>query len=127
MLSGVAPPQPASAPKNTPRARLWVLLAALAVLSSAGLLLGLHWQRSQAKAAPQPYAVGWRPVVSFSGHGSTQTEPFAIETGQWRIKWKTTPRSAGAEAGERGVLERQSASIAASNRGDASEISSANK
>jgi hypothetical protein len=33
--------------------------------------------------------VGWEPVVSFSGHGSSQSEAFNIEAGQWRIKWET--------------------------------------
>jgi hypothetical protein len=32
--------------------------------------------------------VGWRPIVSFSGHGDSQTESFNIESGQWRIRWE---------------------------------------
>jgi hypothetical protein len=35
-------------------------------------------------------AIGWRPVGSWSGRGSTQTDSFNIESGQWRIKWKTS-------------------------------------
>jgi hypothetical protein len=31
--------------------------------------------------------VGWRPVISLSGSGPSQTESFNIDTGQWRIKW----------------------------------------
>src|ERR1051326_130951 len=38
--------------------------------------------------------VGWRPIVSFSGRGASQTESFNIESGQWRIKWETTNESA---------------------------------
>jgi hypothetical protein len=33
--------------------------------------------------------IGWRPVTTFSGHGDVQTDSFNIESGQWRIKWKT--------------------------------------
>jgi hypothetical protein len=33
--------------------------------------------------------VGWQPVVSFSGHGNSQSEAFNIDSGQWRIKWET--------------------------------------
>src|SRR5437868_5224760 len=33
--------------------------------------------------------VGWQPVVSFSGHGNSQSEAFNIDSGQWRMKWET--------------------------------------
>jgi hypothetical protein len=33
--------------------------------------------------------VGWQPVISFSGHGNSQSEAFNVDSGQWRIKWET--------------------------------------
>lgn len=33
--------------------------------------------------------VGWEPVVSFAGHGDSQSEAFNIDSGQWRIRWET--------------------------------------
>ena len=44
---------------------------------------------SPPKAESQAVRVGWRPVETFSGHGSTQTQSFEIGSGQWRIKWET--------------------------------------
>lgn len=43
-------------------------------------------------SAPPPAKpqVGWRPIVSFSGRGDTQTDSFNMEGGQWRIRWKTS-------------------------------------
>ena len=43
--------------------------------------------------------LGWSPVFSLSGRGSTQTESFEIDTGQWRIKW-TVASEEGQEAPE---------------------------
>jgi hypothetical protein len=37
---------------------------------------------------PTAVTVGWRPLESFSGRGSTQTQSFDIGSGQWRIKWE---------------------------------------
>jgi hypothetical protein len=34
--------------------------------------------------------VGWSPIGTWSGRGSTQTDSFNIESGQWRIKWEAT-------------------------------------
>jgi hypothetical protein len=49
------------------------------------------------KAAVSHIQVGWRPIVSLSGTGPSQTESFNIESGQWRIKWsarsQTSPDS----------------------------------
>ena len=55
----------------------------LAALLAAVLLAACH-------SAPKPTLIGWRPIVTFSGHGDSQTESFNIETGQWRIKWTTS-------------------------------------
>jgi hypothetical protein len=99
--TGGRPPQvlPTEKPRNRHR---WVVLLALFV-AAAAFLLGLYWPRPQkAKAAPKAFAMGWRPVTTFSGHGSTQTESFSIETGQWRIKWATKAQTSDAQisAGE---------------------------
>jgi len=48
--------------------------------------------------AAQREAVVWRPLGSWSGHGSMQTEPFISDTGSLRLTWKTsneTPPGAG--------------------------------
>jgi hypothetical protein len=52
------------------------------------LSLALTACRPEPKAAAKQNLVGWRPVVSISGNGPSQTESFNIESGQWRIKWK---------------------------------------
>jgi hypothetical protein len=40
--------------------------------------------------------VVWRPLGSWSGHGSTQTEPFISNTGSLRLTWETShERAAG--------------------------------
>src|SRR4051812_37999748 len=36
--------------------------------------------------------VGWRPIVSLSGNGPSQSDSFNIETGEWRIKWTARSR-----------------------------------
>jgi hypothetical protein len=46
--------------------------------------------RTEPKPEAQPPTVGWRPIVSFSGQGDSQTESFNIESGQFRIKWVTS-------------------------------------
>jgi hypothetical protein len=56
--------------------------------------------RSQAKqtAAPAEHNVVWRPLGSWSGHGSLQTESFTSETGTLRIRWEAA-REAGSVPG----------------------------
>ena len=34
--------------------------------------------------------VGWRPIISWTGRGDSQTDSFDIGSTQWRIKWETT-------------------------------------
>jgi hypothetical protein len=57
---------------------------------AAGAVLLNGACRSESKPPAKPAAVGWVPIALFSGHGDEQTESFNIESGQWRIKWKTT-------------------------------------
>ena len=55
------------------------LLAAMAAIGLAGCGSGDSGK----------VLVGWQPVISFSGHGNSQSEAFNVDTGQWRIKWET--------------------------------------
>ncbi|HUI79495.1 MAG TPA: hypothetical protein VLY24_16335 [Bryobacteraceae bacterium] len=48
---------------------------------------------SNPQVEPKPATVGWRPVETFSGRGSTQTQSFDIGVGQWRIKWEAQNES----------------------------------
>jgi hypothetical protein len=45
------------------------------------------------RANPKPQdaapSVVWRPLGSWSGHGSLQTESFTSETGALRVRWET--------------------------------------
>ena len=59
------------------------------VLIVAVLATGACRSRPEPKVESKPAAVGWRPIETFSGHGSTQTQSFNIESLQWRIKWET--------------------------------------
>jgi hypothetical protein len=34
--------------------------------------------------------VGWRPLGSWTGRGSSQTESFQLESGEVRLRWQTT-------------------------------------
>jgi hypothetical protein len=69
-------PMPGSVLRVT--AALWLLT----VVSSLGCGSAPH-------PDPKPPQVGWRPIISFSGSGSEQTESFNIESTEWRIKWET--------------------------------------
>jgi hypothetical protein len=54
----------------------------------------------RASAQPQPAArgVSWRPLGSWSGRGSLQTESFTSETGALRVRWETKlPAAAAAQ------------------------------
>jgi len=39
-------------------------------------------------------AVVWRPLGSWSGRGSVQTDPFISDTGSLRLRWETTNEAA---------------------------------
>ncbi len=62
-------------------------LAAMVTLVVAGVA-----SRARPKAAEE-IGVAWRPLGSWSGHGSTQTESFISETGFLRVKWNTRAES----------------------------------
>ncbi len=63
-------------------------------LAIVALVLASCACRSKPPAREKQLLVGWRPVGAWSGRGDTQTESFNIESGQWRIKWKTSNESA---------------------------------
>jgi len=42
----------------------------------------------------QSATVVWRKLGSWSGHGSTQTDPFISDTGSLRLRWETRDESA---------------------------------
>lgn len=66
-------------------------------LALACLVLSTVACRSEAKPAPKTVVV-WRPMASWSGRGSIQTESFTSDTGGFRVTWETrneTPASTG--------------------------------
>ena len=61
------------------------------VLAGAGLL---HVScRGNAPAARTPTVV-WRPLGSWAGRVSMQTDPFISDTGSLRLRWETTNEAA---------------------------------
>jgi len=50
--------------------------------------------QTAAKPAHKQSVMAWRPVASWSGHDSQQTDSFNMDTGQWRIKWETSDQAA---------------------------------
>ena len=72
-------------------------LAFAAVIAAALAAAGCHSE--PAAADSRPTHVIWRRVAAFSGHGSTQTESFSVESGAVRVRWTTShesPKGAGA-------------------------------
>jgi hypothetical protein len=65
------------------------------------------------RASPKPQSaargVVWRPLGSWSGRGSLQTESFTSETGALRVRWETKLPSGGPE---RTVLHQADAPLA---------------
>jgi hypothetical protein len=78
---------------NSPHLRLAFLFASLV---SVGC-------RPAPQTETKPRQVGWRPIISFSGRGNTQTESFNIESTQWRIKWQAK-QDASADPGSFQVM-----------------------
>jgi len=70
------------------------LLGLLAVVTAVA------WSRAQANQTPpqRRSTLVWRPLGSWSGHGSMQTESFTSDTGALRVHWETTTTSAAPEA-----------------------------
>jgi len=58
-------------------------LAVCAIIAISLLACG-----SPPRPQPKPRQVGWRPITTFTGRGSLQTESFNIESTEWRIRWE---------------------------------------
>jgi hypothetical protein len=65
----------------------------LSILALLGVALLNASCRGDAPRARTP-AVVWRPLGSWSGHGSMQTEPFISDTGSLRLRWETRNEAA---------------------------------
>jgi hypothetical protein len=57
-------------------------LVAVALASACG-------PRANPKPQAAAHSVAWRPLGSWSGRGSLQTESFTSETGALRVRWET--------------------------------------
>ena len=64
--------------------------AGAVLISLALLLLSCGDEAPPARTA----AVVWRPLGSWSGRGSMQTDPFISDTGSLRLRWETTNEAA---------------------------------
>ena len=72
--------------------RLHLLAVGLVAAVLAGSACG---PRADAKPqAPAKQSVLWRPLGSWSGRGSLQTQSFTSESGALRVRWQTTPEKA---------------------------------
>ena len=70
-----------------------IAAGALLAAAVAGSACG---PRASAQPQPAQRGVSWRPLGSWSGRGSLQTESFTSETGALRVRWQTTLPSAAA-------------------------------
>jgi hypothetical protein len=61
------------------------------VLMGGALLIGSCGADAPPRRTP---TVVWRPLGSWSGHGSMQTEPFISDTGSLRLRWETLNEAA---------------------------------
>jgi hypothetical protein len=61
-------------------------IVVVVLIIAAGVIGGCKSTPHLESHRPQ---IGWRPIGSWSGRGSTQTDSFNIESTQWRIKWET--------------------------------------
>jgi hypothetical protein len=69
--------------------------AVAAGLVAAALAASACGPRADAKPpAPARQSVVWRPLGSWSGRGSLQTESFTSESGALRVRWQTTAQKA---------------------------------
>jgi len=73
-----------------------MLAASLAVVAVA---VGACGPRASAEPQPAARGVSWRPLGSWSGRGSLQTESFTSETGALRVRWETRLPTGAAPAG----------------------------
>ena len=75
--------KPTSVPHLARKGRRLLLIALLLLASCRGQV-----------ARQQSSTVVWRKLGSWSGHGSTQTDPFISDTGSLRLRWETRDETA---------------------------------
>jgi hypothetical protein len=63
-----------------------------AVLACAAASSAACRARADQKAEPAERTVVWRPLGSWSGNGSLQTESFTSDTGTLRVTWEAAPK-----------------------------------
>jgi hypothetical protein len=68
--------------------------ALAAGLAAAALAASACGPRADAKPQAPAKQTLWRPLGSWSGRGSLQTESFTSESGALRVRWQTTPEQA---------------------------------
>jgi hypothetical protein len=73
-------------------------------LLAAGLAASACSPTASAKPQPARQEVLWRPLGSWSGRGSLQTESFTSETGALRVRWETKRPQADADATPSGIF-----------------------
>src|SRR5262249_34911465 len=62
----------------------------IALLGAGSLVASCRNDRERARTP----AVVWRKLGTWSGHGSTQTDPFISDTGSLRLRWETSREAA---------------------------------
>ena len=78
-------------------------------LVAAALASSACGPRTDSKPQGAARGVVWRPLGSWSGRGSLQTESFTSETGALRVRWETRLPSGGPE---RTALQKADAPLA---------------
>jgi len=80
---------------DTPSPTCIVLIVPLN--SSMAELPGTCWSYRLFTIAPPvaPAAKSWQQVTEFTGDSTKTTQPFTIESGEWRITWTATPGTYG--------------------------------
>jgi hypothetical protein len=72
--------------------RARVRSAAAIVVLVIATAVGLSCRRQAREARTE--TVVWRPLGTWSGHGSTQTDPFISDSGSLRLTWETRNETA---------------------------------
>ena len=77
----------------------WLPCALVVGLVTAAVTAGACGPRATQAPAGAARSVVWRPLGSWSGRGSLQTESFTSDTGALRMRWETRlPAGAGGPA-----------------------------
>ena len=77
----------------------WAACALVVGLVTAAVTAGACGPRANPRPQGTAPKVVWRPLGSWSGRGSLQTESFTSDTGALRVRWEASlPSTAGAAA-----------------------------